>query len=131
MPRRIRHDFLHTAQDDQPLLRIADAKRVRHLELDMRPRQIGHQRAQRAREIETIARVLLGDDGANLGQQRPRQRLRFFDVVMCRSLGAHESRLKVERQRREVMPERIMQLAGDAKPFRQAAAVGYEIVHGP
>ena len=85
---------------------------------------------KRAREIETIVGVLLGDDGANVGEQRPRQRLRLLDVAMRRAFRAHERGLEVERQRGEVMAERVVQLARDAKPFGEPAAVGDELLHG-
>ena len=50
---------------------------------------------------------------------------------MRRAVGAHEGGFEVERERREVMPERVVELAGDAEAFREAAAVGNEILHRP
>ena len=81
-------------------------------------------------EVETIVGVLLGHDGADVGEQRPRQRLRFFDVAMRCAVGAHERGFEVERQRGEVMAERVVQLARDAKAFGEPAAVGDELLHG-
>ena len=80
-------------------------------------------------EVEAIVGVLLGDDRAHVGEQRARQRLRFLDVAMRGALGAHERRFEVERERGEVMAERVVQLAGDAKAFGEPAAVGDEILH--
>ena len=49
---------------------------------------------------------------------------------MRSAVGAHERGLEVERERGEVMAEGVVELAGDAEAFGEAAAVGDEILHG-
>src|SRR4051794_27741226 len=129
MPRRIRHHLLNASEDHQAALGIVDAQSFVDFELHARTRQIGHERPQRTREVETVVRVLLGYDRANVGEECPREGLRFLDVAVRGAIGAHERGLKVEREGGEVMPEGVMELAGDAKAFGEAAAVGDEILH--
>lgn len=82
------------------------------------------------RQIEDVFLPERADDSAHVAQQELRDRLRRLDALAGLALSPMARDLEVQRKRRQVMAEQVVQIAGDSIAFGDPRALRQQLPRG-
>jgi hypothetical protein len=126
---RVRDDLLDAAKDRVGQRRIGDADLGGQSEVDPGLRHAGDEGGQGGGEIDLAVAVHLYDL-ADFREQALGEDVCLAHVLGHLSLGEVRRHLEVHAERGEVMAERVVELARDARPLGLPHALGEEALCG-